>query len=67
MLKSALLFQKIANFTGKLLQNYKFSGKRNFRDIFDTRQGSYISAFSICMTVPLNIHLQECFFTKGTD
>ena len=26
---------------------------RNFQDIFETRKRSFISAFSICMTVPL--------------
>ena len=25
---------------------------RNFRDTFETRKRSFISAFSICMTVP---------------
>ena len=28
---------------------------RKFQDIFETRKRSFISAFSICMTVPLNI------------
>ena len=28
---------------------------RNFQDTFETRKRSFISAFSICMTVPLNI------------
>ena len=27
---------------------------RNFEDNFETRKRSFISAFSICMTVPLN-------------
>ena len=27
---------------------------QNFYDIFETRKRSFISAFSICMTVPLN-------------
>ena len=26
---------------------------RNFRDTFETRKRSFISAFSICMTVPI--------------
>ena len=26
---------------------------RNFQDTFETRKRSFISAFSICMTVPL--------------
>ena len=27
---------------------------RNFQDIFETRKRSFITAFSICMTVPLS-------------
>ena len=27
---------------------------QNFQNNFETRKGSFISAFSICMTVPLN-------------
>ena len=27
---------------------------RNFQDIFETSKQSFISAFSICMTLPLN-------------
>ena len=27
---------------------------RNFQDTFETRMRSFISAFSVCMTVPLN-------------
>ena len=57
MLKSRLLFKKIANFTGKLLKNYSI-GIRNFQDAFDTRKQSFISAFSICMTVPLTFRLK---------
>ena len=30
---------------------------RNFQDNFETRKRSFISAFLICMTVPLNKHL----------
>ena len=30
---------------------------RNFQDNFETRKRSYISAFSICMTVPLSNNL----------
>ena len=26
---------------------------RNFQDVFETRKRSFITAFSICMTVPL--------------
>ena len=29
---------------------------RNFQDTFETRQQSFTSAFSICMTVPLSMH-----------
>ena len=29
---------------------------RNFEDPFETRQRSFISAFSICMTVPFRFH-----------
>ena len=43
---------KIANLTGQLLQNYVI-GMRNFQDTFETLKRSFISAFSICMTVPL--------------
>ena len=28
-------------------------GMRNYQDIFETRKRSFISTFSICMTVPL--------------
>ena len=28
-------------------------GIQNFNDTFDTRKRSFISAFSICMTIPL--------------
>ena len=27
---------------------------RNFQDTFETRKGSFVSDFSVCMTVPLN-------------
>ena len=30
---------------------------RNFQDTFGTRKRSFISVFSICMTVPLNFTL----------
>ena len=32
---------------------------RNFQDTFATRKRSFISAFSICMTIPLKTILQE--------
>ena len=31
---------------------------RNYEDTFKTRKESFISAFSICMAVPLNMNLQ---------
>ena len=34
-----------------LLQNYKYA---KFSGYFETRKQSFISAFSICMAVPLN-------------
>ena len=55
--KSRLLFKKIANCTGKLLQNYKV-GMRNFQDTFETRKRSFINVFSICMTVPLKAYFK---------
>ena len=30
-------------------------GMQNFQDTFETHKRSFISAFSICMNVPLNI------------
>ena len=50
--KKVVLSKKIANFTGKLLQNYK-ELECEFQDTFETRKRSFISAFLICMTVPL--------------
>ena len=35
---------------------------RNFKDTFKTRKRSFISAFSICMTVPLNISEKDYVF-----
>ena len=32
---------------------------QNFQDTFETRKRSFISAFSICMTVPLNYFKYE--------
>ena len=41
---------------------------RNFQDIFETRNRSFISAFSICMTVPLILFngyfLKIVYFSK---
>ena len=34
---------------------------RNFQDTFETLKQSFISAFSICMTVPLNQKLKNVF------
>ena len=33
---------------------------QNFQDTFETRKRSFISAFSVCMTVPLNMKFIEC-------
>ena len=30
----------------------------NFQDTFETRKRSFISTFSICMTVPLNCYVE---------
>ena len=38
---------------------------RNFRDTFETRKWSIISAFSICMTVPLLENFIFCTVTGG--
>ena len=35
---------------------------RNFKDTFKTRKRSFISAFSICMTVHLNISEKDYVF-----
>ena len=49
-----LLFKKIANFMGHLLQNYEYIiGMQIFQDIFETHKQSFITGFSICMTVTL--------------
>ena len=52
LLKSRLLFKKIANFTGELLQNYKQLECELFRVFLKHVKQSIIHAFSICMTVP---------------
>ena len=31
---------------------------QSFQDTFETRERSFISAFSICMTVPLNLSFE---------
>ena len=33
---------------------------RIFQDTFETRKRSFISAFSICMAVPLGVHHKAC-------
>ena len=62
LFNSRLLFEKIANFRGQLLQNYNhwsitsksyMIGMRNFQDTFETCKRSIICAFYICITVPL--------------
>ena len=54
-----LLFKKIANFMGHLLQNYEYIiGMQIFQDIFETHKQSFISGFSICMTVTLRSSFQ---------
>ena len=44
-LKVGYFFNKIANFKGKLQQN--------FQDTFETPKRSFISVSSVCMTAPL--------------
>ena len=42
---------------------------RNFQDTYETRKRSFISAFSICMTVPLKElqnHSGKSFFESAT-
>ena len=48
-----LVFTKIANFSGNLLQNYKKIGMEILQETFETNKRSFTSATSICMTVPL--------------
>ena len=38
---------------------------RNFQDTFEKRKGSFISAFSICTTVHLNISLYVTMVTRS--
>ena len=52
-LKSRLLFLKKTKFHGQITKKLWIVGIRNFLDIFETRKRSFISAFLICMTVPL--------------
>ena len=54
LLKSRLFFKKIANFTCKLLKNYKNLECKIFKILL---KQLFISASSICMTVPLNFHI----------
>ena len=59
-----LLFKNIANFTGKLLQDYKYLECKIFQDTFETPKRSFISTFSFCMTLPLICDKQDflgCF------
>ena len=37
---------------------------RNFQDIFETRKGLFIGAFSICMTVPLSNFYDELLISR---
>ena len=39
---------------------------RNFQDTFETRNRSFIGAFSICMTLPLRDGIMESFNFQGT-
>ena len=43
----------MADFTGKLLHNYKQLKCKFFKNTFQKRKQSFIKAFSISMTVPL--------------
>ena len=52
LLNSRLLFKKITNFTGKLLQNYKQLECEIFRKLLKHYKPSFISAFSIFPTHP---------------
>ena len=47
-----LSLKKIANFTGKLLQNYKSLKCEIFKILLKHCKRPFISAFSICMAVP---------------
>ena len=52
--KVGYFLRKIANFTVKLLQNYKKWECEIFKDTLETSKRSFISAFSISMTAPLS-------------
>ena len=52
MLKSRLLFKKIANFTGKLLQNYQYLEYEISIDTFEICKQSFIIAVSIWINLP---------------
>ena len=54
LLKSRLHFKKITDFTGKLLQNYKYLECEIFRILLKQVSDHLSVLFSICMTVPLN-------------
>ena len=43
--KTRLLFKKIANFTGKLLQKSQIFGMRNFQDTSETRKRSSLNLY----------------------
>ena len=62
MLKARLLLNKILNFTGKITAKFLIS-EWNFQDTFETSKRSFISAFSIFITVPL-IHLYLTLWQK---
>ena len=40
---------------------------RNFQDTFETRKRSFISAFSICMTVPLRSKLRNKYLIQKSE
>ena len=48
-----MLFKK-SKFHGQIFAKSQIVEIRNFQDTFETRKRSFIRAFSICMTVPLN-------------
>ena len=49
-----LLFIKKCKCHGQITAKLLVVEMRNLQDTFETRKRSFISAFSICMTVPLN-------------
>ena len=40
---------------------------RNFQDTFETRKRSFISAFSICMAVPLSYREFQKYLFRPTE